>query len=96
MGRRTLQQINVAIYNIDVPAARLAHIQRIDRAVSRLHPKERLLIQERYLKHDYVYDYVVYNQVFNPPISEKSYYRIRWKAFYKLALFLNIAVEKEG
>ncbi|MCY9702135.1 ArpU family phage packaging/lysis transcriptional regulator [Paenibacillus larvae] len=87
---------NVAIYNIDVPAARLAHIQRIDRAVSRLHPKERLLIQERYLKHDYVYDYVVYNQVFNPPISEKSYYRIRWKAFYKLALFLNIAVEKEG
>lgn len=29
---------------------------------------------------------------FQPPISEKTYAKIRWKAFYKLALNLNIAV----
>ncbi|AJK27793.1 ArpU family phage packaging/lysis transcriptional regulator [Paenibacillus larvae] len=86
---------DVAIYNVDTQASRMAHIQRIDRAVSRLHPKEQLLIRERYLKQDYVFDYVIYNQVFNPPISEKTYAKIRWKAFYKLALALNVAVEKK-
>ncbi|WP_046655307.1 ArpU family phage packaging/lysis transcriptional regulator [Paenibacillus larvae] len=85
---------NVAIYNIDTQAARKAYIERIDRAVARLHPKEQLLIRERYLKHDYVYDYVIYNHIFNPPISERTYYKIRWKAFYKLALALNLAVER--
>ncbi|AJK28054.1 transcriptional regulator [Paenibacillus larvae] len=89
------QTANIAIYNIDVPAARKAHIQRIDRAVARLHPKEQLLIRERYLKDDYVFDYVIYNHIFNPPISDKTYAKIRWKAFYKLALALNIAVEKK-
>lgn len=89
------QTANVAVYNIDTQAARKAYIERIDRAVARLHPKEQLLIRERYLKQDYVYDYVIYNQVFNPPISEKTYAKIRWKAFYKLALALNVAVEKK-
>ncbi|QHZ50015.1 phage transcriptional regulator, ArpU family [Paenibacillus phage phiERICV] len=88
------QTADIAVYNVDTQAARKAHIQRIDRAVSRLHPKEQLLIRERYLKHDYVYDYVIYNQIFNPPISERTYYKIRWKAFYKLALALNLAVER--
>nr|WP_172423855.1 ArpU family phage packaging/lysis transcriptional regulator [Paenibacillus larvae] len=87
---------DVALYNVDTPARRKAFIEHIERAVSRLHPKERLLIEARYMKDDYVYDYYVYNQVFNPPISHVTYNRIRWKAFYKLALILNIQVEKEG
>lgn len=89
------QTANIAMHNVDVPAARQAYCDRIERAVKRLHPKERLLIEERYMKDDYVFDYVVYNQIFNPPISEGTYTKIRWKAFYKLALALDIAVEKD-
>ncbi|TYP67411.1 hypothetical protein BCM02_12429 [Paenibacillus methanolicus] len=47
------------------------------------------------MKEDYVFDYVVFNQKFDPPISESKYYKIKWRAFYKLALILNIQVVKE-
>nr|WP_082198256.1 ArpU family phage packaging/lysis transcriptional regulator [Bacillus sp. FJAT-26390] len=88
------QTANIAIHNVDKAAARWAYCERLERAVRRLHPKERLLIEERYMKEDYVYDWVVYQQRFNPPISAGTYSKIRWKAFYKLALTLDIAVEK--
>lgn len=93
-GTTTDQTASIAIHNVDVPAQRRAYCERIERAVRRLHPKERLLIEERYMKEDYVYDFAVYNQKFNPPISKGTYIKIRWKAFYKLALTLDIAVEK--
>jgi hypothetical protein len=43
---------------------------------------------------EYLTDFNVYYHKFQPPISEKTYSKIRWKAFYKLALNLNIAVTK--
>lgn len=89
------QTANIAIYNVDTQAARRAYCERIERAVRRLHPKERLLIEERYMKSAYVYDYVVYNQIFNPAISAGTYAKLRRNAFYQLALMLNIAVEKK-
>ncbi|MCA0754852.1 transcriptional regulator [Paenibacillus sp. N4] len=88
------QTASIAIHNVDVPAARRVYCTKIERAVARLHPKERLLIEERYMKDDYVYDWTVYQQIFNPPISAGTYTKIRWKAFYKLALALDIAIEK--
>lgn len=97
-GKISDQTAQIAIHNVDAQGARRAYCERIERAVKRLHPKERLLIEARYMKEDYdgeyVRDYKVYSFVFNPPISEGHYVKIRWKAFYKLALFLNIAVEK--
>jgi len=84
---------NIAAYNIDEPARRRAYCERIDKVVGRLHPKERLLIRERYLQEDYVLDYTVYNQVMH--VSAQTYDKIRWKAFYKIALALDIAVVKE-
>lgn len=93
-GTTTDQTASIAIHNVDKSAARRAYCERLERAVRRLHPKERLLIEERYMKEDYVYDWVVYQQRFNPPISAGTYSKIRWKAFYKLALTLDIAVEK--
>jgi len=93
------QTANIAIYNVDAQAARRAYCERIERVVKRLHPKERLLIEERYMKEEYdgeyIKDYQVYSFVFNPPISDFTYSKIRWKAFYKLALALDIAVQKE-
>lgn len=86
------QTASIATHNVDIPAARRAYCERIERAVSRLPRRERELITARYLDIDCDYDYVVYNQVIDPPISEATYYQRKWKAFYKLALSLNIQV----
>ncbi|OMC99174.1 ArpU family phage packaging/lysis transcriptional regulator [Paenibacillus sp. FSL R5-0636] len=90
------QTANIAIYNADEPAARRAYCERIERVVSRLPRRERLLISERYLNTDCDFDYVVYNDAFDPPIGETTYYKLKWKAFYKIALALNIQVIKDG
>jgi ArpU family phage transcriptional regulator len=92
------QTADIAIHNVDVPEMRRRYCEKIERAIKKMHPKERLLIEERYMKEEYeggyVKDFQVYSFVFNPPISAATYSGIRWKAFYKLALHLNIAVEK--
>jgi hypothetical protein len=74
---------------------RKAYCERIERIVKRLHPKERLLIEARYMQSPYVQDFQVYNHVFAPPISWGTYNKLRRNAFYQLALALDIAVEKE-
>lgn len=86
---------NIATYNVDEPAARRAYCERIERAVSKLPKRERILITERYLNTDCYFDYVVYNNAFDQPIGETTYYQLKWKAFYKIALNLNIQVVKE-
>ncbi|OMD26137.1 transcriptional regulator [Paenibacillus odorifer] len=90
------QTANIAIYNVDTPADRKAYCERIERAVTKLPRRERLLISERYLNTDCDFDYVVFNQIFDPPIGETTYYKLKWKAFYKIALALNIQVIKDG
>lgn len=94
-GTTSDQTGDIAAYNIDKKRERQLYCERIERVVKRLHPSERLLIDERYMKEDYVFDYVVYNHKFNPPISQKKYEKFRRNAFYQIALALDIAVEKE-
>ncbi|WP_336772319.1 ArpU family phage packaging/lysis transcriptional regulator [Paenibacillus sp. MMO-58] len=89
------QTANIAIYNVDEPESRRAFMERVERAVKRLHPQERLLIEERYMKEDYVFDFVVFNQKFNPAISREKYKKLREAAFYKLALAFRLDVKKE-
>ncbi|OKP97733.1 ArpU family phage packaging/lysis transcriptional regulator [Paenibacillus sp. P46E] len=86
---------NIATYNVDEPAARRAYCRRIEEAVRLLPKRERILITERYLNTDCDFDYIVYNNAFERPISEATYYQLKWKAFYKLALNLNIQVVNE-
>jgi ArpU family phage transcriptional regulator len=90
------QTADVAIYNVDEQERRRQYCERIERAVKRLPRMERFLIEERYMCSDaeYLTDYNVYMQKFQPPISENTYAKIRWRAFYKIALSLNIAVVK--
>lgn len=85
---------SIAIYNADQQTYRKNFCERLERAVSRLPKLERFLIEERYMQEesDYLTDYNVYCFKFQPAISEKTYSKIRWKAFYKVALNLNIAV----
>jgi ArpU family phage transcriptional regulator len=91
------QTATVAVYNVDEYEKRKAYCDRVERAVRRLPRMERFLIEERYMGADseYITDYHVYCQRFNPPISEGTYSKIRWRAFYKLALILKIEVVKE-
>lgn len=100
-GRRNQisdQTAAVAVYNVDEQEKCRQYCERIERAVSRLPKLERFLIEERYMcqEADYITDYHVYSFRFDPPISQPTYARIRWRAFYKLALDLNIGVPKES
>lgn len=89
---------NIAIYNVDQQEFRRKFCERIEFAVHRLPKMERFLIEERYMTNDsdYITDYNVYSQKFQPPISAMTYDKYRWKAFYRLALNLNIAVTKKS
>jgi|GEM_PF-521301 len=82
------QTAKVAIYNVDMPAARKHYCETIESIVERLGEREQLLIRERYMKQDDVYDYKVYNHIFDPPVSKDTYVKIRTRAFYKMALVL--------
>ncbi|MCM3456584.1 transcriptional regulator [Heyndrickxia oleronia] len=88
----------IAIYNADQQAYRKSFCERTERAVKRLPKMERFLIEERYMSEDaeYLTDLNVYCHKFKPPISHVTYGKIRWKAFYRLALNLNIAVTKQS
>ncbi|WP_100373091.1 ArpU family phage packaging/lysis transcriptional regulator [Bacillus sp. FJAT-45037] len=92
----TDQTAQVAIYNADQQAYRRNFCDRIERAVKRLPPLERFLIEKRYMADDadYKTDLKVYSFEFQPPISEKKYTKLRWKAIYKIALGLNVAITK--
>jgi ArpU family phage transcriptional regulator len=83
---------DIAVYNVDEPARRQAYIERIEQAVECLPFKEQLLVKARYMQKEETFDYVVYNQVFDPPISEGTYAKIRRSAFYLLSLALRIDV----
>jgi ArpU family phage transcriptional regulator len=89
------QTAQIATHNVDVPAQRQVYCERIERIVKRLHPKERLLIEARYMKESYLFDHAVYNHIFNPPISWGTYNKLRRNAFYQIALAMDIAVEKD-
>ena len=87
---------SIAIHNVDEQEKRKYFCLRTERAVKHLPPMERFLIEARYMSDDsdYLTDYNVYCHKFQPPISAMTYDKIRWKAFYRLALNLNIAVTK--
>lgn len=84
---------DVAIKRIEMDIKRRRVIRSIERAVNRLNYEERTAIIKRYLTDEDVFDYEVYNEL---GYSERKYYRIKSRAFYKLAFILRIEVYKEG
>ncbi|SNZ14509.1 phage transcriptional regulator, ArpU family [Terribacillus aidingensis] len=89
---------NIATQNVDEVAKRKKYCERVIRSVNKMPKMERFLIEKRYLSReaDYITDAKVYSFEFQPPISHVTYGKLRWKAFYKLALDLNIAVTKSN
>jgi ArpU family phage transcriptional regulator len=92
----TDQTAQIAIYNVDEPVRRKKHCERLEAAVRKLPRNERYLMEKRYLSDEaeYITDYQVYCHEFSPPIGETFYRKIRNKAFYKVALALDIEVYK--
>lgn len=82
-----------AIDNVDFERERKEYIERIRKAVNRLNYKEREVIIRRYLEDEEMFDYEIYNDV---GLSESKYYKLRARAFYKLAIILGIEVYKKN
>ncbi|MFD2628802.1 ArpU family phage packaging/lysis transcriptional regulator [Oceanobacillus kapialis] len=84
---------DAAVRKIDQEMKRKSHINKVLDAVNRLAYQERSIIINRYLQNEEVFDYEVYNDL---GYSERKYYRIKARAFYKLAFILRIEVYEEG
>ncbi|MCQ5364736.1 ArpU family transcriptional regulator [Anoxybacillus salavatliensis] len=82
---------DIAIKKVDFERERDEYMEKVRRAVNRLTKLERELIVKRYLTLEEPYDYDVYNEM---GMSERQYYRIKARAFYKLAFILRIEVYK--
>jgi len=81
-----------AIEKIDQERERRNYILMVQKAVNRLGFNERSVIIERYMKGDDIFDYEVYNEL---GFSERKYYRLKARAFYKLAFILRLEEYKE-
>ncbi len=78
--------------NVDEERRRREHVRRVTAAVDRLGPLEKKIIKKRYLEDDDVVNYAVWPEL---NLSERKYYRIKARAFYKLALMLKLEVYVE-
>jgi ArpU family phage transcriptional regulator len=77
----------MAIRNADYERERDEYVKRVTAAINRLSKWERAIIIRRYISEDDMYDYEIYNDL---GMSERKYYRIKSRAFYKLAFALRI------
>jgi ArpU family phage transcriptional regulator len=85
---------DTAVWNVDMEKRIQEITERVERAVSRLGYREREIIRKRYLEDEDTPDYLVYTDL---GMSERQYYRVKARAFYKLAFMLRLEVyEKEG
>lgn len=69
------------------------YLKRIQRAVNRLSQRERQIIVMLYMKQEEMYNYEVYAEM---GLSQRSYYRVKVKALYRLAFALREEVYKKG
>lgn len=73
--------------NVFDPEARRSFCEKVERAVDKLYPKEKLLVTERYMKDNHVTDTRMYKEFMM--MSRDTYAKIRQSAFYSLAFNLN-------
>ena len=86
------QTASIAVHNVSEQEVRKRYVERIDRAVSRLDRKGRVLITEKYMGEDDLPDEEVMEE--HLKIGRTAYYNLKWRTVYKLALILKIEVRK--
>jgi ArpU family phage transcriptional regulator len=77
-----------AVWNVEREREIRELTERVEKAVSRLSKKEEEIIRKRYLENE-SFDYIVAGEV---GLSERTYTRIKARAFYKLAFMLKLEV----
>lgn len=80
------------IDKVDKEKERETYIEWVRKGVNKLNFKERELIIKRYLEDEELYDYELYNEM---KMSERKYYRLKARAFYKLAFALKLEVYEQ-
>lgn len=85
---------DIAIYNTDEQERRKRHIERVERAVSRLPQRQQKLIRTKYLEPDGEdkWDYEIADEI---GYSYRHYKRIKSFAIYRLATSLKLIKLKE-
>lgn len=84
---------NVASWNVDTEERMRETYEAIERAVKRLPPKQREIINKKYLDEpEEVYDFNVCQEVH---LSERTYRRVKTKALFNLAFALRLEVWEE-
>lgn len=91
-GLTSDQTGNLAEKNVDEVIRRKKHIERVDKAVSRLGARQRNLIVMRYMSEDDVMDFNVASDL---GYSDRHYRRIKSVAIYRLASILGLFVFEE-
>ncbi|MCY8951464.1 ArpU family transcriptional regulator [Bacillus atrophaeus] len=81
-----------ALKRLDWEVQRNKFLERIQRAVNRLTQRERQIIVMLYMKEEEMYDYEIYSEM---GLSQRSYYRVKVKALYRLAFALREEVYKK-
>lgn len=84
---------SAAIKNVDVEMLRREHVDRVMAAVKRLAKREREVIKTRWFSDDDLNDVEAYEDL---EMTHATYYRIRARAFYKLAFALKLEVYAKG
>lgn len=82
----------VAVANVDEQERRRKHVERVERAVSRLGARQQKLIRMRYLEEDHVLDVEVAAAL---GYSTRHYRRLKSIAIYRLAASFGLVVLRE-
>ncbi|MEC2200162.1 ArpU family phage packaging/lysis transcriptional regulator [Bacillus subtilis] len=82
-----------ALKRLDWEIQRDKFLKRIQRAVNRLSQRERQIIVMLYMQPEEMFNYEVYAEM---DLSQRSYYRVKAKALYRLAFALREEVYKKG
>ncbi|MGG4365697.1 ArpU family phage packaging/lysis transcriptional regulator [Bacillus subtilis] len=83
---------DAALKRLDWEIQRDKFLKRIQRAVNRLTQRERQIIVMLYMLPEELCDYEVYTEM---NMSHRNYYRVKAKAFYRLAFALREEVYKK-
>ncbi|MEK4218819.1 MULTISPECIES: ArpU family phage packaging/lysis transcriptional regulator [unclassified Bacillus (in: firmicutes)] len=84
---------DAALKRLDWEIQRDKFLKRIQKAVNRLSQRERQIIVMLYMKREEMYDYEVYAEM---GLSQRSYYRVKAKALYRLALLREKKSTRKG
>ncbi|MDF2657780.1 MAG: hypothetical protein K0Q94_571 [Paenibacillus sp.] len=91
-GDTSDQTGKIAIANVDEPERRRRHVERAEKAVSRLGSRHQKIIRMRYLDDDDVLDYDVAGDLH---LSDRQYRRIKSVAIHRLAGILGLVMLRE-